>query len=455
VTDPLDLGGLGDEGLGGILGVPGITGAGLTAAQMIRRVREVLRPGFSRFERSSFVPNGFRLSDLRTAVRGMLRDDGPEPFVTDGEITNWINEGYRDLAWRTRALTKTVTGTTGALGKINTPVDLIGIEELRLGPDGLVADIVYDDEEWNDEATAFDTPRTLARIAGTVIETRPAAVSAAYTMLYTASPAALADDNDQTVLAPPMQRKVVQYAAAQALLKTWDYPSSDRLMAMYSEGLPSGEGLAPNELTEENNPLGFRRVEDNEILDWLNEGITEVSWRTKSVRLEATGTTTNGEVPLPDRFLQNVYLKLSVALADGSYEVEFVENSKFQQFLDAASSLPHTIGRLYGGQVELYPHPADGTAWTWRYIAYGSQLVEGTDKTDIPFALQVRVVQFARAQALLAQGLPQDVQRAQQYIAQFAGGIPEAGAVFPMIEPANFDLVPMAGPWDTADARHI
>lgn len=181
------------------------------------------------------------LTALITRVRDIIEDSGGT-FITDAEITRYLNEGMLDLAARLRLLQAESSGTTSG-SSISLPADFVAAISLRLGTDDV--EFVDDDTFWMSSDDGTTPVRTLGRVFNDTIELYPTpSTGTAYKLRYSKKPTALATGTDTPALPEELHRKLVFYAASLVRLKEEAEGHADRYMAMYEDGLPA---LSPRE----------------------------------------------------------------------------------------------------------------------------------------------------------------------------------------------------------------
>lgn len=182
------------------------------------------------------------------------------------------------------------------------------------------------------------------------------------------------------------------------------------------------------------------RFYDTDIVSaWLNDALTDIAARTKSIRREATGTQSDGTLAVPADFLEPVYLRLGT-----DDEVEFVDDVVFNVVTQEANVLGHTIGRYFAGNIDLYPAP-DGDAYVLRYIALPAELTDDADVPEIEPQWHPRLVFYALAQAAYQ---AREDYRAQVFHQRYEAGLPALpngnakfiGPITLAPEPNVFDL---------------
>lgn len=418
---------------------------GLTLAQLIRRVRQYLRPRRNPSQRyvstGTAAVGGLTLMDLRTRVRTVLRDDSGS-FVTDADIHRWLNDACLDLAWRERAIQKSVTDDT-ATGVITLPAGTLEVLDVEVA--GQPVDLIEDAEEWRDwRFSGEDPPRTLGYIFEGKITLYPTPVGTpSYTVRYTAAPATLATDGAIPELPRPLVLRAVHYAMAQGLLKVGLVQEAGGYMQAYENGLAPGKEL--EEVGGKDVAQLPREITDDDITDWLNDAGVDLAWRTKCLQLEVAGEVADGTVPLPAGFQEPRFLRL------GTDDVQWTDDDQFHDWLDSGASAPRTMGRVFGAIIELYPAPATGTDYLLRYYARPADLTAADQIPDIPAVLQRKMVDFAIAQGKLVE---QDQAAHDRYMGRYEMGLPIASATSRNM-PAPWQLIPEGNVFDIdASARH-
>jgi hypothetical protein len=180
------------------------------------------------------------LTVLISRVRSIVRDSSAD-FITDVDITQWLNEAMTDIAARQEILDAEQTGTTSTY-QITLPPsgtnEVLVIDSLVLGTDG--DDVAFvDAETWQSFFdSGADPDYTLGRVYNEKIELYPTPDSGtAYTLRYSYVPAPLSAGGDVHPLPRHLERKMTDYACAYACYKMDDVGRGDRYMSMYEQGL--------------------------------------------------------------------------------------------------------------------------------------------------------------------------------------------------------------------------
>jgi len=186
-----------------------------------------------------------------------------------------------------------------------------------------------------------------------------------------------------------------------------------------------------------------REVQDHEIRNLLNEFLLECAARTETIRFEETGTTsgTSNAITIPDSFLKTITLRI------GSDDVETVDDQDWWDWTDSAASPTHSLSRVFGSYIEIYPTPAANAAYVLRYVGKPSELVEGEDMQELPVELQIRAINYARGHAKLIEG---DKSTADRYIGMAYDGLPPYESRQRFV-PGPIQLVPSSTPFESDD----
>jgi len=182
---------------------------------------------------SAWLPT---LTNLQDRVFSRLRDS-ERVFVTEAEVTQFLNEGFLDLNARLRLNRAAVDGTSSATGTITYPTELVEIESLWFDDTPIQ---FVDDDTFDSYALAGTEPfMYIARVSGDTIYTYPALISLDYTLKYVSRPAAMmSNGSDVPALQPELAMRLVWYAIAEAKWKEGEAAEAERFMQLYVEGLP-------------------------------------------------------------------------------------------------------------------------------------------------------------------------------------------------------------------------
>jgi len=180
------------------------------------------------------------LTTLISRVRSVVRDASGD-FVTDANITQWLNEAITDISARQEVVEDELTGTTSD-NTVDLPPsgsdEVLIVKSLILGTEG--DDVVFvDDDVWQSYHDAgADPDYTLGKVFNETIELYPTPDSGtAYALRFTKVPAPFTTGTDVHALPLHMERKLTDYATAYACYKLDDTNRGDRYMALYEMGL--------------------------------------------------------------------------------------------------------------------------------------------------------------------------------------------------------------------------
>lgn len=185
------------------------------------------------------------LLELRSRVYSQIRDHD-RVFIEAGDVDDWLNEAYVDLASRLDVIEFEVQGLTTGNPSLPFP-DVESFPEvlrpmiLRLGTE----DVEFVDSDtfyaWADVGAI--PAHTIAYIFNNVILLHPnPEADIDFVFRYSSSPEPLVNDTDEPLVPSYMQTKMVRYAQAQAWYKTDEITRGDRALASYEQGLPPVPG---------------------------------------------------------------------------------------------------------------------------------------------------------------------------------------------------------------------
>jgi hypothetical protein len=182
------------------------------------------------------------LTQLRARVRTNIRDTAGD-FVTDADITQWLNEAMIDIASRQEILENVFTGTWGAtndlaLETLSATTEVLTIQQLLLGTSGDNV-IFVDDDIWQSYAdSGADPGYTLGKVYAETIYLYPTPdFGTEYQLQATVTPVVLAADGDVHPLPQGFEPNMIQYATGFAYYKLSEPGLGDRMMQMYEQGL--------------------------------------------------------------------------------------------------------------------------------------------------------------------------------------------------------------------------
>jgi hypothetical protein len=184
---------------------------------------------------------------------------------------------------------------------------------------------------------------------------------------------------------------------------------------------------------------------DKEEVDaWLNEGQLDLAVRLELLQHEWTGTTTDENIAVPTDLVHALSLRI------GTDDVQFVDDTTWNDYSDLQGSPPTTIARVFGSNFELYPNPGSAS-YKLRGVRAPEALIDPQDVPELPAHLHPKLLHYARYQSLLKEGSD----RWQAYAALYAENLPPPPTGIIKLMPGPFTLTLQAGPWDTADSTHF
>lgn len=191
-------------------------------------------------------------------------------------------------------------------------------------------------------------------------------------------------------------------------------------------------------------------ISNTEITEWANEAQLDLAARLRILQeadTQADLTEGTNTIALPSTFFEVITLRI------GTDDVEFVGDNVWNSYSDGAATPNHTLARIFGGNIELYPTPTSGFEYTLRYYRKPATLSGDSDIPEIPEHLHIKLVHYARAMALMAMG---EINQAEVYFSLYEQGTPNrrgdertwmsTGPMAMTLQPGPFDVDP--------DARH-
>lgn len=187
-------------------------------------------------------------------------------------------------------------------------------------------------------------------------------------------------------------------------------------------------------------------VTEEDVDKWLREAMTDLSSRLRLVQnyVEDTTDGTN-QIALPSDYMDLIWLQVPGSGTNDDY-VTWVDENTWNAYSEQGADSA-TIGRVFNGNIEVYPTPDTGTAYTLRYWATNSNSLTGFSGS-----LQIRMVNYAVYRAKLKEGEPAI---AREYLDEYERGLPppnNLGSNAPIL-PDRISIE--AGPFDTSEAKHI
>ncbi len=194
-------------------------------------------------------------------------------------------------------------------------------------------------------------------------------------------------------------------------------------------------------------------IEDDDLVVWINEAYKDLASRLQVVQREEawhiTGATPADRqgLPLPTSSGNATYEVLSLRL--GTVDVQFVNSELFNDWQDAGDVPPVTLGRIFNGQIELYPIPDELTEYTLRYAFVPADLVDAADEHMLPTQMERKLVEYAVASAKLKDG---DDATSDRFFARYEQGLPQLATGRETLQPGPMSFQP-AQSWFEEDAR--
>jgi hypothetical protein len=185
------------------------------------------------------------------------------------------------------------------------------------------------------------------------------------------------------------------------------------------------------------------------IQRWLNDAQADLASRTRILTAEVTeanAAMVAGKIPIPGDYLDGISLRLGAG-----NDVEFVNNEVYHSYLDGGGTPSHSLGRVFGAFIELYPVPSS-SSYVLRYVRLPAHLSNTGDIPEVPAHLHRRLIHYAQAQILYRLG---EAALGDRYMGMYADGLPRSDLGRWRSRPGPLALVPVAGPFDTDDAAHF
>jgi hypothetical protein len=238
-----------------------------------------------------------------------------------------------------------------------------------------------------------------------------------------------------------LQQKAIDYARSYAKTKMADFDAAQMYMARFDKDLAPIFGSTPR---EKEPAVGPREIQDWEIANFLNEFLLDAAARTETIRFEDSGTVTGdiAAIAIPDNYLKTITLRLGT-----DDNVEPVDDQSWYDWSDSTLTPSHSIARVFGEAIEVYPTPAANTEYVLRYVGRPTTLVEGSDKQELPIELQLRAINYARGHAKLIEG---DKSMSDRYLGMALEGLAPSEPRQRFV-PGPIQLVPQESVFESAD----
>jgi hypothetical protein len=132
--------------------------------------------------------------------------------------------------------------------------------------------------------------------------------------------------------------------------------------------------------------------------------------------------------------------------------VDFVDEEVFESWQGSENTPPRTLGRFANGVIELYPTPDTGTAYELWTDTAPADLSGDSDTSTLPLDLHIKLVHYARSQALLKD---RELDASDRYMQLYLDGLqPKPNPANRFMEPPRVLRV-APSPWDVgSDVRH-
>ena len=188
-------------------------------------------------------------------------------------------------------------------------------------------------------------------------------------------------------------------------------------------------------------------VSDAEIYDVLNEAQLDLASRLKCLTKRATSTTSGNTITIPADYLDMLTLRLGT-----TDTVEWVDVTEWNAWSDGGETPRSTLGRIFNDTIYMYPTPTTGTAYVLDYYQLPAVMTTGTDEPEVNEALQLKMLDYARSYIAEKE---KDYEQATYYKTRYEDGLPVVPGLTTNEAPGPIAMSFAAGPFDTADAKHI
>lgn len=177
-----------------------------------------------------------------------------------------------------------------------------------------------------------------------------------------------------------------------------------------------------------------------QVKEWLNKGLLDLNARLRLKQDTATGTASAaGVITLPTEFIEVISLWI------GSSPVQFpVDDATFESYSMRDTTTPFAIlGRITTNFTEIETYPAqEDQDYTLRYVKRPTELsANGDQPTDLTPELADRVIDFARAEAMLKED---DLNQYEIFRERYLEGLPSRPR---RQKPGAMTLIPESGPF--------
>jgi len=191
-------------------------------------------------------------------------------------------------------------------------------------------------------------------------------------------------------------------------------------------------------------------VLEEEVEDWINDAYIDLAARLRHLEMEKSDVTDGTNAINFEAFSPEVMEIQKLRL--GTDTVEFVNTAVWDLWSDDGMVPDHTLGRVFDLKIQLYPTPANATAYKLRYAYLPSILIDLGDIPELPTHLHTKLVDYAIWKAKLKLG---EVEEAQGFFFEYERSLPAPPVGKIRLRPHPIRVTFEAGPYDTVDARHI
>lgn len=139
-----------------------------------------------------------------------------------------------------------------------------------------------------------------------------------------------------------------------------------------------------------------RFIDDDDVKRWANQAQDDLAARQFVLSKTVADVTADTTIAQPADYLHVRSLRLGTDLDD---DVLFVDDDTFFSWTDSGESPGFTMAREHAAEIELYPAPAVGTAYSLAYFYTPAALDADDDVSGIPRDLRDKVVLFCIARA--------------------------------------------------------
>ncbi len=191
---------------------------------------------------------------------------------------------------------------------------------------------------------------------------------------------------------------------------------------------------------------------DEGVEDWINDAYVDISARLGLLEREQTGTMTTYQLAFPTQTSTTELIDIREMTLGTEDHVEFVDLATWEAYKDAAAVLSHTLGRIFASNIELYPTPVSGTAYTLRYRYLPAALEDNTSTPALPLHMHVKLVYYAVAQGKYMDG---DLGNADRFMSMYEQNLPQPRTGRDTKTPGPLSVTFLGGPFDNdVDSIH-